>query len=216
VRMVLDEPRLVELFRVGDEETLTAVYRACVDQVRRIAALVLRACASGGARAPSEIGSVLPDVVQEVFVKAFAPGARRRFDASRPLEPYLAQIARNVAIDHWRQMQRYVPSDLDQLIDRLVLETEADAPFGNDFADTETIAVVNRYLASLDEGSRRIHDALYVKGLSQRDAATMLGIGRQVVRTKEAKLRQGLRRVLARAGSFATFRLGPIVSKESS
>lgn len=148
-------------------------------------------------------------------MKAFAPEARRRFDTNRPFEPYLAQIARNVAIDHWRQMQRYVPSDLDQLIDRLSLEAEPEGGSGNDFADAETIAVVNSYLGSLDDESLRIHDALYVKGLSQRDAAAKLGIGRQVVRTKEAKLREGLRRALARAGSFATFGLSSAVSKGS-
>lgn len=213
--MVLDDPRLVALFRAGDEETLTIVYRACVDQVRRVAALVLRACATGGARTHREIWTVLPDVVQEVFVKAFAPEARRRFDASRPFEPYLAQIARNVAVDHWRLLQRYVPSDLDHLIDRLSLEAEPDGVAGNDFADTETVAVVNSYLASLDEESRRVHDALYVKGLSQRDAAALLGVDRQVVRTKEAKLRKGLRRALARTGSFTTFGLGSMLSKGS-
>jgi len=213
--MVLDDPRLVALFRRGDEETLTTVYRACVDQVRRVAALVLRACATGGARTHREIATVLPDVVQEVFVKAFAPEARRRFDASRPFEPYLAQIARNVAIDHWRLLQRYVPSDLDQLIDRLSLEAEPDAVSGNDFADAETVAVVNSYLDALDEESRRVHDALYVKGLSQRDAAALLGVDRQVVRTKEAKLRKGLRRALARTGSFTTFGLGSMLSKGS-
>jgi RNA polymerase sigma factor (sigma-70 family) len=213
--MVLDEPGSVALFRAGDEEALTTVYRACVDQVSRVAALVLRACATGGARTHRELAAVLPDVVQEVFVKAFAPEARRRFDASRPFEPYLAQIARNVAIDHWRQLQRYVPSDLDHLIDRLSLEAEPDAVATDDFADAETVAVVNGYLASLDEESRRVHDALYIKGLSQRDAATLLGVDRQVVRTKEAKLRKGLRRALARAGSFTTFGLGSILSKGS-
>jgi RNA polymerase sigma factor (sigma-70 family) len=206
--MVLDEARVVALFRAGDEETLAGVYRACFDQVRRVAAVVLRACATGSARTHREIGAVLPDVVQEVFVKAFAPEARSRFDASRPFEPYLAQIARNVAIDHWRQMQRYVPSDLDELIDRLSLDAEPDGASDNDFADAETVALVNSYLASLDDDSRRIHEALYVKGLSQRDAAARLGIGRQVVRTKEAKLRRGLRRALARTGSFAPLRLG--------
>ena len=46
---------------------------------------------------------------------------------ARPYEPYLAQIARNVAVDYWRQMRRYVPSDLEQLIDRLSLEADADS-----------------------------------------------------------------------------------------
>ena len=213
--MVFSEPRLVELFRAGDEGALTTVYRACVDHVTRIAELVLRACTSGSARAGSEISGALADVVQEVFVKAFAPEARRRFDPSRPYEPYLAQITRNVAVDHWRQMRRYVPADLDQLIERLSLEAETDRAAANAWADSDTIGVVEDYLASLDEESRLIHDALYVKGLSQRDAAALLGVGRQVVRTKEAKLRRGLRRVLSRVAGFAAYPLRSAVSKGS-
>jgi RNA polymerase sigma factor (sigma-70 family) len=210
--MVFGELQLLERFRAGDEEALAAVYSACVDHVTRIADAVLRACAVGSGRGPGEIAAALADVVQEVFVKAFAPDARRRFDAARLYEPYLAQITRNVAVDHWRQMRRYVPSDLDQIIDRLSLE--ADAPGGGgDWADSETIALVNRYVASLDGESRRVHDALYVKGLSQRDAAEMLCLGRQVVRTKEANLRRGLRRELSRAARVGTVALR--VSKES-
>jgi RNA polymerase sigma factor (sigma-70 family) len=213
VRMVFSESRLVERFRSGDESALAAVYRACVDEVTRIAQLVLRACASSGARSRSEVAAALPDVVQEVFVKAFAPEARHRFDPTRPYEPYLAQIARNVAVDYWRQMRRYVPSDLDHLIERLSLEAETDRVAAHTWTDSETIAVVEHYLASLDEQSRRIHDALYVKGLSQREAAELLGLGRQVVRTKEAKLRRGLRRELSRAAGVGALPLR--VSKQS-
>ena len=211
--MVFSEARLVERFRSGDEGALTSVYRACVDDVARIAELVLRACASGGARSSGEIAAALPDVVQEVFVKAFAPEARRRFDPSRPYEPYLAQIARNAAVDYWRQMRRYVPADLDQLIERLSLEAETDRVAAHAWTDSETIAVVDHYLASLDEQSRRIHDALYVKGLSQREAAELLGLGRQVVRTQEAKLRRGLRLALSRAAGVGALPLR--VSKQN-
>ena len=213
--MVLDEPGSVALFRAGDEEALTTVYRACVDQVSRVAALVLRACATGGARTHRELAAVLPDVVQEVFVKAFAPEARRGFDGTRPYRPYLAQIARNVAVDYWRQMRRYIPSDLDQLIERLSLEEAvSNADSGRDgWADPETVAVVDRYIASLDEESRRVHDALYVKGLSQREAAAQLGLGRQVVRTKEDHLRRGLRRALARAEREVAIPLRSVTSK---
>jgi RNA polymerase sigma-70 factor (ECF subfamily) len=194
---VFREPRFIERFRAGDEEALATVYSAYVDDVTRIASAVLRACSTGSARGHSEIAAALPDVVQEVFIKAFAPEARSRFDAERPFEPYLAQIARNVAVDHWRQMRRYVPASLDQMIDRLSFENAAGAAAG-DWSDAETMAVVNRYIASLDEESRRIHEALYVNGMSQRDAAEALGVGRQVIRTCEARLRQGLQRELAR------------------
>ena len=213
--MVFREPQLLERFRAGDEEALATVYWACVDHVTRIADAVLRACANGSARGRGEIAAALADVVQEVFVKAFTPDARRRFDSARPYEPYLAQITRNVAIDHWRQMRRYVPADLGQLIDRLSLEAEAemDTAAAGDWADADTIALVNRYVASLDDESRRVHEALYVRGMSQRDAANTLGLGRQVIRTTEAKLRRGLRRELSRAAGVGALPLR--VSKQS-
>jgi RNA polymerase sigma factor (sigma-70 family) len=215
--MVFREPELLTRFRSGDPAALATVYSRCVDLVTRVADAVLRACAAGSMRGSGEMAAALADVVQEVFVKAFAPEARRGFDAARPYRPYLAQIARNVAVDYWRQMRRYVPSDLDQLIERLSLEeavSNADDD-RNGWADPETVAVVDRYIASLDEESRRVHDALYVKGLSQREAAALLGLGRQVIRTKEDHLRRGLRRELARAERTIAIPMRSVASKIS-
>jgi RNA polymerase sigma factor (sigma-70 family) len=213
--MVFKEPELLARFRSGEEAALETVYSRCVDFVTRIADAVLRACAAGGMRGSGEMAAALADVVQEVFVKAFAPEARRRFDATRPYRPYLAQIARNVAVDYWRQMRRYVPCDLTQLIERLSLdESVSNVDNGrDDWADPETVAVVDRYIASLDEESRRVHDAVYVQGLSQREAAALLGLGRQIVRTKEDHLRRGLRRELARAARAVAMPLRSVTSK---
>jgi len=85
----------------------------------------------------------------------------------------------------------------------------------NDWADAETVAVVEGYLASLDSETRRVHEALYVKGMSQREAAAVLGLGRQAIRTKEAKLRSGLRRELSRAERLVPLRLQSVVGKGS-
>jgi len=38
------------------------------------------------------------------------------------------------AIDYWRQMRRYVPSDLDELLDKLALD-RLFAAVGNDFCE---------------------------------------------------------------------------------
>jgi hypothetical protein len=43
----------------------------------------------------------------------------------------------------------------------------------------------------------------------------LLGVGRQVVRTQEAKLRRGLRLALSRARGFAAYPLRSAVSKGS-
>jgi RNA polymerase sigma factor (sigma-70 family) len=203
--MVLSERDLLERFRAGDEEALETIYRACIDRVTRIADAVLRACATSKARGKGEVATAVADIVQEVFVKAFAPDARARFDAAKPFEPYLAQITRNVAIDHWRQMRRYVPCDIDRLIDKLAMETDNDDDSGADeWSDDATVALVSRYLASLNEKARRVHDALYVKGMTQQGAADLLGLGRQGIRTAEAKLRSGLREELSRAAGTGT------------
>ena len=190
---------MLDRFRSGEEKALETVYCACVDHVTRVAHAILRAFSTGSARGSGEMAATLADVVQEVFVKAFAPDARRRFDATRPYKPYLAQITRNVVIDHWRQMRRYVPSDLDELIDRVSLDAGANNDVNGTAWSDAVVTLVDRYVAGLDAESRRVHDALYVRGMSQRATASMLGLGRQVIRTKEANLRRGLRRELDRA-----------------
>ena len=118
---------------------------------------------------------------------------------TRPFEPYLAQIARTVAVDHWRRMRRYVPVDVEYLIEQLKIDARSTLD-DDDWSDGETQALVRDYLASIDDDSRRVHDALYVRGMSQREAAEFLGLGRQVVRTKEAKLRDGFGEMMSRTG----------------
>jgi RNA polymerase sigma factor (sigma-70 family) len=187
-------------FRNGHREALEAFYWAHVDDVVRTARAVLRASAADGGGRDNEIASDVADVVQEAFAKAFAPDARRRFDGERSFAPYLLQIARNLAIDHLRAKRRNVPIDVDQLAERLSLDARAADHQATDWADPAMVALVDGYVASLGEDERRIHDALYVLGLSQREAAGQLGLGRQVIRTVEAKLRAGLRRELVRTG----------------
>lgn len=187
------KPDLLIRFRQGDSAALETVYWAYVDRVAR----VVQAVASERVRfGCAELG----DLVQEVFVRALAPASRRRYDSSRPYGPYLGQIARNVVVDHWREMRRLVSVDVAPLLDALSLERDAIENAPKDWADEGIIAVVARYLASLEPDARRVHDALYVQSLSQRDAAAALGMGRQAVRGIEARLRAGLRRELRRAG----------------
>jgi DNA-directed RNA polymerase specialized sigma24 family protein len=64
------------------------------------------------------------------------------------------------------------------------------------------MAVVGRYLSLLPADLQRVHDALFVQGLSQRDAAIALGLGRQVVRTLASRLREGLRSALKDGGQL--------------
>ena len=140
-----------------------------------------------------------PDLVQDVFTRAFEPRTRRRFDGVREYGPYLGQIARNVVVDHLRRKQRQVAIDAIPLINQISLHPAPHDP-ANDFADLQTMTLVARYVADLPTDLRRVHEALNVQGLSQRDTAEALGLGRQVIRTLEARLRDGLRNLLDELG----------------
>jgi RNA polymerase sigma factor (sigma-70 family) len=194
------EPGLLQRFRDGDRQALEGVYRVYADAVARVVAGALRRY--GGDNRPGswkEIATELPDLVQEVFIRAFEPQTRLRFDGSRPYGPYLGQITRNVVVDHLRRKWRHAAVDLDPLIDEISLQPTPHFA-DQDFADWKTMALVDRYVAGLPTDLQRVHDALYVRGLSQRDAAAALGMGRQVIRTLESRLRGGLRAALEEIG----------------
>ena len=192
------DPDFLPRFREGDKDALRLVYQSYVDAVTRVVASALRRYGAMGHHGWRALASELPDLVQEVFTRAFEPRTRRGFDGLREYGPYLGQIARNVVVDHLRRRQRRVASE-----NALVLEEVSLAPAtpatATGFAEADTMALVSRYIAGLSPDLRRVHDALYVQGMSQRDAAVALGLGRQVVRTMEAKLRDGLRGELARS-----------------
>jgi RNA polymerase sigma-70 factor (ECF subfamily) len=186
------EPDFLIKFRAGDASALERVYCAYVDHVSRVVEAIRR---SRTRAAPIDHD----DLVQEVFAKAFAPRARRRFEGGRPFRPYLAQIARNVVADHWRRRRGEVALDPEPLLERLSIEADDGRTKAERAAYGQTMSAIDRYLASIPADVRRVHHALYVEGMSQREAAAALGVGRQAVRGLDARLRDGLRRELRRA-----------------
>jgi RNA polymerase sigma factor (sigma-70 family) len=182
---------MLQLFRDGDRETLATVYWQYVAKVET----VLRAgCAAPPhAPVPGAGGSPadLEDILQEVFERAFAPAARAAYDGTRPYAPYLFAIARNALADWWRRRGREIPTDwpfFETSLDRMPVEPP--------YADAGTVAMVERFLLELPPDLRAIHEKRFVAGLSQRDAAAALGIGRQALRTLEARLTDLLRATL--------------------
>jgi RNA polymerase sigma-70 factor (ECF subfamily) len=178
-------PALLEAFRRGDRDALETVYWAYVDRVASVARRFV---------APNEAA----DLVQDVFLRAFEEKNRRAYDGLRDYGPYLGTIARNLLVDRARRMGRELLAEdgtFEELAD--LPANENDAP---PWADTETMNVVERYIAALSPELRDLHEARYVKGLPQRAAAVSLGISRQQLRTREAQLRDGLRDALEKSG----------------
>jgi RNA polymerase sigma factor (sigma-70 family) len=194
------KPDLLREFRAGDRAALELVYRAYVDKVTSVIRFGFKPrdgdCVVSGLRVNA---AEIADLVQEIFAKAFAGPARDAFDGLREYGPYLYAIARNVLADWRRRAGRELPTEatrLQQAGDEAWVPTEDEL---GPWADPATIALVSRYLDGLDEELRRVHRARFVTGLSQRDAAEQLGVGRQTLRTLEGRLREGLKRELERA-----------------
>jgi RNA polymerase sigma-70 factor (ECF subfamily) len=195
-----DRAELLRRFRAGDPRALEEVYWAYLDKVEGIARHGF-ALSEGRGR----VGGVgrrrddLRDLVQEVFIKAFAAPARQAYDGLRDYGPYLFTVARNVLVDWARRQGREIPT-LDADLERLV---EVPGPPLLDEGSDGQVEIARRYLEGLSPELRAVHQARYEQGLSQREAADRLGMTRQALRTLEEHLRTGLRRALKRAALVA-------------
>jgi RNA polymerase sigma factor (sigma-70 family) len=178
---------ILQRFKAGERSVLEKVYFAYVGEVE---AYVRRSLGvmHGYGMATADVG----DLVQEAFIRAFADKARQSFDGERDFGPYLGALTRNLLIDWARRRGReLLTEDLDRV---------PDIPPSQrcEWADQETMAVVNAYLAELPPDLREVHEFRYVESRSQDETCTALAISRQTLRTREKHLRDGLRRRLKR------------------
>ena len=191
------DKELLRRFRSGDRQALAIVYWHYVDAV----AVLLRRCLAAADRRGWGTQADLADVLQDVFVKAFAERVRLAYDDRREYRPYLLAIARNALVDHLRGTPREVrldPATFEALVGaqtRQMHESAEQLPW----ADPQTMLLVDHYVARLAEAERAVYLERYVRCRSQEQAAQALRMTRQQVRTLEGKLRQGLARELARS-----------------
>jgi RNA polymerase sigma-70 factor (ECF subfamily) len=180
---------LLESFRRGDRAALERVYRMHVDSVERFVAARL-------ARAGRFSGANLADLVQDIFLRAFAESARNSYDGERDYDPFLLTIARNVLIDWLRRGNR-------ELVDARTLEALVDStagePVDSELFEPELVSATQSYVESLSPELRDVHERRFVRAEPQRSAAEALGVSRQNLRTLERKLVDGLRRALRHA-----------------
>jgi len=184
---------LLERFRDGERSALDLVYRAYVGRVVAIVRHGLPIPARYARMRVFGRRQDLRDVVQEIFMRAFAPASRAVFDGTRDYGPYLFALARNLMIDRVRRTGREVPTVWPKM------EALANAnALSIDAADADPCArtVVESYLDGLDSDLRAVHETRYQHGLTQEQGAAALGISRQSLRTLEQRLRSGLRRAL--------------------
>jgi RNA polymerase sigma factor (sigma-70 family) len=186
-----DRPELLRPFREGRRDALEQVYRVYVRSVDAYVRVLARASGAVTSGDPTVVG----DVVQEVFVRAFSDSARRSYDGLREYRPYLMMIARNCFVDVLRARRREVLKRPEDLPDEACVPPSV--PSG---IDPAILAILNDYLAALPEAQKGIYEQRFVLGRSQEAASSALGLSRRGLRTGEARLRTGLRRAIQLAG----------------
>ena len=138
------------------------------------------------------------DLVQETFVAAWL--ALKTYDPARPFGTWLAAIAINKSRDWGRRraVRKFftfaVPLDGD------VLEIPDDA-IGADVAadDRQRMVAVARAIPQLPNQLKEPLILCAVDGLSQADAATVLGISEKAVETRIRRARARLSEIVADA-----------------
>jgi RNA polymerase sigma factor (sigma-70 family) len=123
-----------------------------------------------GARLGASI-SDSEDVVQEVLLAIHLK--RGSWDPSRPIGPWISTIVRNKMIDTLRRRGRHVSVPIEDVIDTLEAEEQADPLEQRD---------VDRLLSRLKDPQRDIVRSISVEGTSVRDTAARLSMTEGAVR----------------------------------
>lgn len=134
-------------------------------------------------------------IVQETFWRFWQ--ALPRYDADRPLLPYLAAIASNLARDRFRRDRRLDDVTVDAVLDRQPAESDLDLELL-----VENAATLRRLAASVQAlpfAYRAVIALRYEAGMTYEEIAAALSLPLNTVRTHLRRARQLLRRDLEEA-----------------
>lgn len=127
--------------------------------------------------------SDVDDVLQEVFVR-LARGLPSLRDGER-LSSWLYTIARNAVADHHRDRARHP-----------IAERERDEPqIDEEPAQDELVACVARFVTLLPDDYREAITLVELEGVSQKDAAQMLGLSHSGMKSRVQRGRAALRKM---------------------
>ena len=126
----------------------------------------------------------LEDVYQETLMAFFQ--ARHTYQPSRPLEPWLFAIARNVAADHARHF--WARASVEQLTDQI--------PERSDDEDPRSDPNLQGAMAQLPDQQREAFSMLKLEGLSIDQAAQRAGISIGALRVRAHRAYKALRKLI--------------------
>lgn len=138
------------------------------------------------------------DLLQESFVAAWL--SIGRYDPARPFQAWLRQIAINKARD-WgrrRSVRKLISAVVPFTRDATEFIVDAAPSPEAATADRQMLRRVDAAIAALPHSLKEPFVFTVFDGLSQREAAELLGISEKAVETRVARARQSLSRSIGR------------------
>jgi RNA polymerase sigma-70 factor (ECF subfamily) len=136
-----------------------------------------------------------PELVQEVFARAFSKNARLAYDGLRPYRPYLLTIARNLVLLQKRSHGERVDIESVELAEE---KPSAEEELHRARLKEATAA----YVRALSAEEKRFIRWRFEEELSQDDVAARMRTTRRRVRTLEQRVEDGLIEHLKKLGLF--------------
>lgn len=131
-------------------------------------------------------------IAQETFWRFWQ--ALPRFDVDRPLLPYLATIASNLARDRYRRDRRVEDVSVEDVLEGQAVAPEVDLEQVSD--DQQTLQRLAKCVQSLPFTYREVIALRYEAGLSYEKIAGVLSLPLNTVRTRLRRAKELLRRSL--------------------
>ena len=182
----VSEADLIVRARQGDEAAWETLVREHQQAIFRLAYLLL------GDADEAE------DVAQEAFIRAFH--ALARFDATRPVRPWLLSIAANLARNRRRSLGRY----LQALTRAGRVEPEPVAMLGERSAEQWEAQTLWQAVRRLSRSDQEIVYLRYFLDLSEAEVASTLEIAPGTVKSRLHRAMSRLRAIVDR--EFPTLR----------
>ncbi len=179
-------------YRAGDRATLAEVYEHYAPGLAKSLRLGFTARCPGGPKTFSLRLTAfdVDDVVQESFIRAMSPTARKSFDGSRSFSAYLSGVCRNVLIDRFRKTSRE-PSAVDLGVQQLEDQPSGSSPEQSALL-RELKLIYREFLGTLSPTDRDILRLRYEERLPRRVVCAHTHLTPMQLRTREKHLRSKL------------------------
>lgn len=171
----------IQRVRQGDEAAWEAIVREHQEGVFRLAYLHL------GDAAEAE------DVTQRTFIRAFRNA--HRFDAGRPLKPWLLSIGANLAKNRRRSLGRYWAA-LRRFGERVLLPRSDGGRMTRAAFESQTDGELWQAIMQLSQSDREVIYLRFFLEMSVAESAQTLGVAQGTVKSRLHRALKRLREVI--------------------